>query len=173
MNTTPYEIRAYRFALRLCALFQHCQYLEDFENVIGQYNETHARKLHAAAGVSRIAILRNDYVIKFNLRPTEDWDDGTGRCGAGDNMTEEKVYQKAVTDGFEYLLAKTTVVNIGGREIAIMPRINGVGDSERSYLNYVTQEEFDWLSENIYDLHCWNIGYKGNKPVIIDYAWGT
>lgn len=171
MTKTPYEIRAYRFAQTLCRLFEECSTLEDFEWAIRQYNRTHSIPLNYDHGVSRIAIIRSDYVIKFDLKPEEEWDDGEGYCRAGNNSSEEEVYERAVRDGFAYLLAKTTVVRIMGREISIMPRIYHVGDTSRCYYSYLTEEEFDWIEANIYDVHSWNVGYKNNKPVIIDYGW--
>lgn len=171
MTNTPYEVRAYRFAQTLCRLFEECSTLEDFEWAIRQYNRAHSIPLHYDYGVSRIAIIRSDYVIKFNIAPTGDWDDGEGGCRAGNNSSEEEVYNRAVRDGFAHLLAKTTVVRIMGRDIAIMPRIYHVGDTSRCYYQYMTKEERDWVADNIYDVHCWNVGYYNNKPVIIDYGW--
>jgi hypothetical protein len=168
-----YETRALKFARVLASLFFDCYTLEDFKGAIEWYNMTHSRKLNYAYGVSRIAVMRADYVIKFNYAPTERWDNGEGRCLAGDNSTEEKMYQRAVRDGYEYLLAKTTTTVINNRVISIMPRIDHVHDEKRDYSFYLSSDELEWLWENITDLHDGNIGYKNGKPVVIDYGWTT
>ena len=167
----PYEVRAMKFAAILVRLFFGCATLADFEEAIAEYNSTHSRPLNYAHGVSRIAIMRADYVIKFDLAVSDEWDDGYGGCRAGDNSTEEEVYARAVDAGYDYLLAKTTIAVIGGRAVSIMPRINGVGDEWRYWGDYVTDEEYDWLTENICDLHEYNVGYRKGKPVVIDYGW--
>ena len=162
-----YEERAIKFANYLAKLFQDCVYRKDFEWVIQHYNDTHSRKLHWAYGVSRIAIIRSDYVIKFNFQPEGEWEDGT----AGDCYSEEKVYQMAVKDGMEYLLAKTTIHKKYGHTFSIMPRINGVEDYNRCWYKTCTEEEKLWIATHIYDLHPGNVGYYKRKVCIIDYAW--
>lgn len=167
MTTTSYELRALKFARFLVALFDGCRELEDFIYAVRWYNIRHSRKLVYSHGVSRFAIIRADYVIKFNMVPEGSFSDGR----AGDNSTEEDVYAMAVADGMEYLLAKTTVVKIEDRTIAIMPKINHVNDYERYWRDYCTEEEGDWLDEHINDLHEGNVGYKNGKVCVIDYAW--
>lgn len=166
-----YEARAFKFAALLVRLFASCATLEDFEEVICEYNATHTIPLQYAHGVSRIAILRADYVIKFNLLPDDDWMECDGTCRAGDNFTEANVYARAERDGYAYLLAKTTLVHMGNRLLSIMPRINGVNDWYRYWGDHVTEEEYDWLCENVHDIHEGNVGYYRGKPVVIDYGW--
>ena len=81
-----YEERGMKFAKFLAKLFQDCVYLRDFEYVLAEYNYTHSRKLQWAHGVSRIAIMRADYVIKFDFQPVGMWEDGH----AGDCYSEEE-----------------------------------------------------------------------------------
>lgn len=162
-----YENRAYRFAKILVSLFQDCYSIEDFEEAVNNYNATHTRALNYSHGVSRFAVIRADYVIKFNMVPERCFRDGR----AGNNTTEEEVYAMAVADGMEYLLAKTTVVNIEGRDIAIMPKINRVNDESRYWQDFCTEEECEWLENHINDLHDGNVGYKNKKVCVIDYAW--
>jgi len=164
---TNYEVRAEKFAHYLASLFQDCCDLSDFEYTIEEYNATHSRKLKYAHGVSRIAIIRADYVIKFNMYPEEGFEDGR----AGDNFSENQVYQKAVEAGMAHLLAKSTTIEIDGRVISIMPRVNGINNWERQWYNYCTEEEADWLENNIYDLHEGNLGYRHGKVCVVDYAW--
>lgn len=164
---STYETRAFKFAIILARLFDGCSSLEDFELALDYYNATHSRKLHWAHGVSRIAIIRSDYVIKFNITPDEEWEDGR----AGNCESEEAVYERACEDGFEYLLAKTTVCTIAEHTFSIMPRINHVDDWNRDWTNYCTDEERAWLENNVNDLHEGNVGYKNKKVCVIDYAW--
>lgn len=162
-----YEERAIKFGNFLARLFQDCVYLRDFEWAIMHYNDCHSRKIMWAHGVSRIAIIRADYVIKFDFQPEGMWEDGH----AGDCYSEEEVYQIAIEDGMEYLLAKTTVCEKYGHTFSVMPRINGVNDWRRSWWNYCTDKEIDWLEGHVNDLHEGNVGYKRGKVCVIDYAW--
>ena len=163
-----YEERAIKFAKFLDNLFADCEYLDDFEAVIMQYNRHHKRKLKYSHGVSRIAIMRSDYVIKFDFTPVGYWSNGK----AGNCASEEEVYQTAVEDGMEYLLAKTTLVNVGFHTVSIMPLIRGVGNYNKDWTKFCTREEEDWLVWNINDLHSGNVGYRNRKVCVIDYAWG-
>lgn len=162
-----YEVRAMKFAHTLVKLFDGCIDLGHFEDAIEMYNMTHTRQLKYANGVSRIAIIRSDYVIKFDYRPDHCWEDGR----AGNCTSEAEIYARAIRDGYEYLLAKTTVCTINGLTFSIMPKINDVGDWHRDWRNYCTADEKEWLSENLNDLHSGNVGYKNNKVCVIDYAW--
>lgn len=167
MARTSYEIRAEKFARQLSKMFYGCEDLLDFIKEIHKYNRTHSRKLRYNYGVSRIAIIRSDYVIKFDYQPVGRWADGR----AGNCMVEEEVYKKAVRDGMEYLLAKTTVLHLNGLTCAIMPRINHVDDDRRNWRNYCTCDEFRWLMSNLCDLHSGNVGYRNRKVCVIDYAF--
>jgi hypothetical protein len=167
MTTTTYEARAMKFARTLTALFSGCSTLDDFEFAIQWYNAHHSRKIRYAHGVSRIAIIRADYVIKFDMIPEGGFEDGR----AGNCNSEEEVYSRACADGFEYLLAKTTVVTTEEHTFSIMPRVEHVNDLTRDWWDHCTEEEQDWLTENVNDLHCGNVGYRRGKVCVIDYAW--
>lgn len=164
---TTYEERGLKFATTLAKMFQNCVYLNDFVSVIEHYNASHSRKLVFKNGVSRIAIIRADYVIKFDYMPTGYFSDGI----AGNCMTELEAYEYAIEDGMEYLLAKPTVREMFGHTFSVMPRINHVGDESRSWYKTVSLEEEIWLEEHINDLHENNVGYKHGKVCVIDYAW--
>ncbi len=162
-----YEIRALKFAHTLVKFFMGCKQLEDFLYAIKYYNQSHSRKIKYEYGVSRIAIIRADYVIKFDMTPDGDWQDGR----AGNCKSEEEIYNRACADGFGYLLAKTSVYTIDELTFSIMPRVYHVNDYSRDWTEHCTEEEADWLLENINDLHDGNIGYRNNKVCVIDYAW--
>lgn len=166
---TSYEDRAYKFAMEtLLGLFTNCSTLRDYEFAISDYNLTHSRRLHYAHGVSRIAIIRADYVIKFDMVPTDPHfkDNRAGNC-----ITERMIYERAERDGMAHLLAKTSVYKVGKHVFSIMPRINNVGDEDRWFEDYLTDEEIEWLYDNVCDIHDGNVGYYKRKPVVIDYAW--
>ena len=164
---SDYESRARKFAHILITLFAGCVDLNDFVFAIQEYNATHSRPLVYAHGVSRIAIIRSDYVIKFNIRPSGFWKDGR----AGSISSEARVYEQAVADGMEHLLAKVTVDKENDRIFAIMPRIRNIGNESRNWYNYCTYEESEWLESHINDLHENNVGYRNGKVCVIDYAW--
>lgn len=162
-----YEERGLKFAETLAKMFQSCVYIWDFVAVIEEYNATHSRKLQWSNGVSRIVIMRSDYVIKFDYHPTGWWEDGH----AGNCETEEEVYAMAEAEGMEHLLAKPTVRHLFGHTVSVMPRIKNVHNSDRWWGNYCTEKEFNWLEDNIRDLHDGNLGYRGRKVCIVDYAF--
>ena len=163
-----YEARAIKFAHVLARMFEDCETLQDYKDAVFHYNMTHSRRLVMFHGVSRIAIVRSDYVIKCDyVSKDRRWSDGQ----AGNNESEAEMYDRAVEDGFEYLLAKSTLVNVDGKEFSIMPRIAHVDDWDRDWYDYCTEEEYDWLDTHICDLHNANVGYRKGKVCVIDYAW--
>lgn len=164
---SSYEDRAYKFAMEtLVPMFKHCRGCQSFENAIERYNQTHARKLMYAHGVSRIVIIRADYVIKFDMVPSGRWRDGI----AGNCMSEAAVYARAEREGMAHLLAKPSVHVVGKRVFSIMPRINHVGEWHSLHAT-LTDEEYDWLCDNVRDLHDDNMGWRRGKPIVIDYGW--
>lgn len=162
-----YESRAIKFARILVNLFCDCKAVDDYINTIHSYNCTHTRKLRYAHGVSRMVILRADYVIKFDMTPEEGFEDGR----AGNCESELALYQRACAEGYEYLLAKPTVMTIDKKTFSIMPRINGVDNDNKYWMDYCTTDEMYWLSDNVCDLHEGNLGYRNGKVCVIDYAW--
>lgn len=164
---TTYEERGLKFATTLAKMFQTCVYLDDFIAVIKDYNISHTRKLVYAHGVSRIVIIRADYVIKFDFVPTGYFSDGR----AGNCMSELEAYELAVEDGMEHLLAKPTVREMFGHTFSVMPCINHIGDKERRWWRGLSLQEEIWLEEHINDMHDNNVGYRKGKVCVIDYAW--
>ena len=161
MIKTDYEVRATKFAQFLAELFKDCVTRHEYEHAIRVYNSNHIRKLHYDYGISRIAIIRSDYVVKFNYGFNKDF---------GDCISEEKMYKKAVKDGMEHLLAKVTTMTLNGHVCAIMPRIKGVENYRKNWCNYCTDEEREWLYDHVRDLHKGNVGYRNGKVCVIDYA---
>lgn len=165
---TTYEERGIKFAKVLARLFEDCYYLSDFKEVIKAYNNCHKRKLRYSNGVSRIVIIRSDYVIKFDYKNRERaWVNGR----AGNCETEAQVYDMAVRAGMAYLLARPTLLHINGLTCTVMPRVNGVGNDDKYWQKTCTDYEREWLYDNINDLHYNNVGYRRGKVCVIDYAW--
>ena len=103
---TDYESRARKFAHVLIALFAGCESLDDFEFAISEYNATHSRPLVYAHGVSRIAIIRSDYVIKFDFCPSGWWEDGR----AGSISSEAHVYEQQLRMAWNIFLLKLLLI---------------------------------------------------------------
>ena len=163
-----YEARATRFIeSTLVKLFDGCTDFRDFKYALNHYNLYHKRTLNWAHGVSRIAIIRSDYVVKVDYKPTGRWANGR----AGNCESELEVYMQAVADGMEHLLAKTTVLHMNGLTFSIMPRINGIDSWTKNWEYHCTTREYEWLNDHVHDLHCGNVGYRRNKVCVVDYAW--
>lgn len=163
MTKTSYEERGTKFAKFLMkAFFENCDSLADYINAVNRYNRDHVRKLKFAHGVSRFVIIRSDYVIKIEY--------GTGKDWAGGNENELEIYNLALKDGMAHLLAKPTLIEIDGKIISVMPKINNIRCRKR-FWKYCTYEEQAWLYSHVSDLHSGNIGYKKNKICIVDYAY--
>lgn len=168
MMKTNYEARAKKFAKVLAKRFEGCVTYGDFMNAIQEYDDTHVIPLNYTHGVSRIVILRADYVIKFDYQNENSfWADGR----AGNCESEGRLYKFAVSEGMEHLLAKTTVLHMNGLTLSIMPRIPKVGSDDRWWGDYCTAEECNWLCRNVGDIHEYNVGYRHGKTCVIDYAW--
>lgn len=164
-----YEARALKFAETVLApLFQDCYTLTDYLVQIDCYNWNHKKPLRYDHGVTRITILRNDYVIKFDIIPIGRFSDGS----AGDCESEVEIYNRAVEDGFSHLLAKPSLHYWGSKPFLIQPLVKGVGRTDY-WWRYCSEEEEYWLDHNVYDLHSHNYGFRKGKLCIFDYAWGS
>ena len=161
---TDYRVRAEKFAHVLADLFADCVDLVDFYDAVQRYNTTHRHcAMQIDNGVSRVAIIRSDYVIKFPRQGYSGW--------AGNNASECALYERAKTEGYSHLLAETTLININGIEIIIMPRVRGIGHTCMN--THATCDELDWLYRNINDLHPFNYGRRNGKVCVIDYAFSS
>ena len=137
--------------------FQYIRAIETF-------NAIHSRKVEVAHGVSRIALITSDYVVKIEYNEEE-----VTRVGGCES--EMAFYEFAQSQGFEYLFAKITLFEYNGRKFYIMPRVQGIGRFEYSYAEDVTTgTESSFLRSYLYDLHDENYGWYNGHVVIIDYA---
>lgn len=128
------------------------------------FNYDHKRKVELAHGLSRIALITSDYVVKY------DYDQHyVERFGGGE--AECELYQQAEADGFGYLFAKITRYEYKGRSFYIMPRIKKVGSADWDAWDYMTEEESEWCYDHgVFDLHENNFGFRNGHVCLIDYG---
>jgi len=157
---TNYEIRAKKFIQQIAEYIENCYMPNDFNEAIERYNEAKKRHVRVESGSCRIVLITSDYVVKVDYNPAQIKNFG----GCED---EYEFYQHAEDDGYEYLFAKITKFMYNGRAFYIMPRIGGIGSDK---LTHWSIDEEEYVYNNVEDLHEWNIGYKNNIGIVIDYA---
>ena len=136
----------------------------DIEEEINKYNATFNRKVRVQNGLSRIALVTSDYVVKFDYDPDEI--DSIGGC-----QNEVALYYDAKQEGFEYLLAEITPFSFHDREFYIMPRIYGIGSGHYYAEHYMNPAEQSFCRRHrITDLHSNNYGFRHGHVCLIDYA---
>lgn len=138
--------------------------VNEIEECVKNYNHDHSRKVKVMWGSARIALLTSDYVIKW------DYDEENVK-EVGGCLDEYDAYMRAKQEGFDYLLAETTLIIVNNILFSIMPRINGVGPYHGDIKEYLTGVELKWLYNFNKDIHCYNWGIRNDKPCIIDYAF--
>lgn len=160
-----YEERAKDFIKEIFPYIEDCTNPFDVRRVVRCYNAKNNRKVIVSSGMTRIALITSDYVIKY----TYDEEEAETLGGCED---EVKMYHIAEQEGFAYLFAKITRYNYCDRAFYIMPRIRGVGrDSLSEAWDFMNQEEINFCAEyQITDLHCNNFGFRGKQVCLIDYA---
>lgn len=129
------------------------------------FNSDHNRKVKVGNGLSRIALITSDYVVKW------DYDEDEVGC-IGGCADELAMYSIAEQEGYSYLFAKITQVTYRDRDFYIMPRIYGIGRHAWDYAeDYMSAEEKAWCHRHaITDLHCNNYGFHKGHVCIVDYA---
>ena len=159
-----YEVRAEKFIHQIYSYVCDCVEVEDYEWAINAFNHRYNRKVKVAHGLTRVALITSDYVVKID-------------CGSYYNLNqfgscanEFDIYAQAVEAGFEYLFAKPTAVEYNGMSFCVMPRIHGIERKEYDADWYLTPEESDWVCDRVFDMHNGNYGWKDGHPVLIDYA---
>lgn len=146
-------------------------YITDWKNVyevdndIDVFNAEKNRKVIMRHGLSRIALITSDYVVKYDFDPNEV--ECIGGCEA-----ELELYQHAVEDGFAYLFAEITPYDYDDHTFYIMPRINGIGTGNDNGYNLMSVKEKRWCEkQKLDDLHCHNYGFRNGQICIVDYAY--
>ena len=171
---SDYRIRAQKFIKQIFPYIDGYMYddlNETIERVQKFATEKH-RKVLVNRGISRIAIITADYVIKWDRHFAQNKYE---RNQAGDCEKECLTWRWLLDEnpGYAYLFAEITRFKFGGENFYIMPRVRGIDENRLGDANdYVDGDEEDFLDEWFYDLHSGNFGIdrKGNV-VIFDYAW--
>jgi hypothetical protein len=159
-----YKIRAMRFIEQIFPYIENCgEYVNDYRKAVNRFNHTRSRRVILAHGISRVAFITSDYVVKMDYDPYE-----IERVGGGES--EEKFYAFAKMHGFSYLFAEVTSYTYHGKTFYIMPRIGGIGKYEDDVYWFLTSVDRDFVEDYLYDMHNLNYGWKDGYPVIIDYA---
>jgi len=161
---SSYEVRAIKFIHQVFDYISDCKQVSDYYGAISDFNAHNSRKVQCANGMTRVAFITSDYVIKFDYSDyyTKRW----GGC-----EQEYKLYNAARADGYGYLFAKIKPYYYQGRVFYIMPRINGIGRTWYNADSYMTWEEREWCDDHdLRDLHNENYGWHRKQIVICDYA---
>ena len=133
------------------------------KRLIRRFNRVHGSNFQINNGLTRVVILGNNFVIKFDYNP-EGIDD-VGGC-----ESEVKFYQFAEQKGFGYLFAPITPINVKGFTFYIMPRIHGIGRTQNNVEWELNKHDCAFVRAYLHDTHEYNYGWVNGYPVIIDYA---
>lgn len=136
----------------------------DVERQIYKFNNDFNRKVIVRSGLSRVALITSDYVIKFDYDKNE-----VESIGGCDN--ELDIYWQAKHEGFAYLFAEINAIIYNNRCFFIMPKVNGIGSGIHYAEHYMTEEEKDFCRRHrISDLHRNNYGFRRGHVCLVDYA---
>lgn len=135
--------------------------------LVNHYNERHTKRIKLTSGIARSVLLTSDYVVK--------WDRNVERAKTyGGCADEYEAYCQAEDDGFEYLFAPITPIEVRGMTFYVMPRIHQLARDVRAELReldmYLTENEANYIYDRFEDLHDENWGFIFGSPVLIDYA---
>lgn len=163
---SDYRVRAAKFLKDIFPYICDCltdRY--DVQEAVVRYNVDKHRSVLFNNGIARIALITSDYVIKWDYDKSYAYECG----GCAD---EHKAFMEAKEMGYDYLLAESTLIEYQGYYFTIMPRIHKVG---RRYnggeiWNYLTEQEYDWVTHFNKDIHSYNWGIRDGKACLIDYA---
>ena len=159
-----YIERAKDFIEQVYPYVAHCTNVWDVGQRIKMYNADYTRNVIVKNGLSRIALITSDYVVKFDYDPNE-------ACCIGGCENELELYSWAKLEGFAYLLAEITAYSCNDHIFYIMPRIRGIGSGHHYAEKYMTEEEKDFCRRHkITDLHTSNYGFRHGHVCLVDYA---
>ena len=160
-----YEERAKDFIHKVFPFIKDVERPWDTRNNIAYFNMNFHRNVKVAAGISRIALITSDYVVKFDY--DEDNVEYVGGCEA-----EVNLYKLAEEEGFAYMFAKITRYEYCGKAFYIMPRIRYINSHRWYYAqHFMSPTERKWCdSHHITDLHANNYGFRDGHVCLIDYA---
>ena len=159
---SDYRVRAEKLIRRVYPYIKNCRTPDQVRKCIRTYNEEHHSHILVHNGAARFALIYSDDVIKFDY--------GAGKEWAGGCKEEYQKYIEVIAPSpFSYLFAEMTKIQINKKDIYIMPRVKGVGESE-AYWDNLTYKERHFISSVTADMHSGNYGRYNRKPKIIDYA---
>ena len=169
MIKNDYEVRAKKFIQDFAPYLKGIRLSHGNKykvyDAVRRFNVDKKRNVKVASGASRIALITSDYVIKLDL----------GTTWAGNCKSEMLEYLSAQQRGFEHLLAKITHYKYKNRNFYIMPKAtvaeNLTFRTQRKLFDSLSDEEREYLRENIQDIHNANWGSLNGKFIVIDYAW--
>ena len=169
MIKSDYEVRAQKFIKEFAPYLKGIRVAKynsyKIHDAVRRFNVDKKRNVKVASGASRIALITSDYVVKLDF----------GTTWAGNSASEMLGYEKAMKDGYEYLLAKISLYKCRNRKFYIMPRAR-VAETltfkgQRRLWLKLTEGERKYIRDNFEDLHDNNWGSLNGRPVLIDYAW--
>lgn len=163
-----YRIRAQKFIDSILPYITDCiTSPSKVAAAIEDYNHSHSRKVVVSYGATRIALITSDYVIKWDY--DEEEIEQFGGCDS-----EYETYLFAKSEGYAYLLAEVTQVEIHGFTFNIMPRVHYTSYTtaarKGSLYHRLSLNEYGWINENLADIHYCNWGLLNGKVCIFDYA---
>lgn len=163
---SDYRIRAQKFVKSIYPFICDCRTESGYKVAVKAYNRAYHRNVRVEAGACRVVLMCADYVIKIDY--SESSIESFGGCSE-----EMQFYRKAYEDGYDYLFAEITEIFYEGRYFYAMPFIPHVGEDKSWNWNH---DEESYVFYHIGDLHEYNVGFKGGRAVVIDYAsveeWG-
>ena len=115
LSMRNYVERAKDFIEQIYPYINACTNPWDTRQRVLLFNANFTRAVKVYSGMSRIALITSDYVVKFDYDPEE-----VKYIGGCNN--EYELYYEAKVEGFDYLFAKITPYEYKGREFYIMPR---------------------------------------------------
>lgn len=159
-----YIERAKDFVEQIFPYISECMNPWRLSGCVDSFNIDFDRKVVLKHGLSRIALITSDYVVKFDYDPDEI--DSIGGCA-----NELELYEIAQKEGFAYLLAEITPFMHEGRMFYIMPRIRGIGSGRHYAERYMSNAEKEFCRRHrISDLHTSNYGFRHGHVCLVDYA---
>lgn len=166
---SSYELRAKKFIHQIFpylvenGVFSYeCQSVVTAgQNAATQFSEEKKRKVYCYFGSTRLAFITSDYVVKIDYNEDSMWGNSEDEL-----WKWEKIYKKSEYADYFAPISKYIYEN---HSFYIMPRIPCVGRYDENDLE--EDEDFwDWLCDNVRDIHEGQFGMKDGHFVFIDYA---
>ena len=162
-----YQMKAYRYLRAMFGYVRDWTYWHDIEIATDKVYFDTGERAEVTSGSSRMVVIGKDFVIKWDY----DFENIESIGGCED---EFRIYKQSLSTGYSHLLAPIYRIYHRERYFYVMPRVDRVGAEEhdnKGIEDFTTADEFNWLANNIGDLHSWNWGLdEYDNPIVIDYA---